>query len=175
MNFADVWKRLNASAHRGVITADSIIESFTWCGVECFLAKGIYNANGYVVMPPRVARRVDKLDLELGPFEVHGGITYHSGKSRQIGFDTGHAGDWWEPADMIRYSYLPDGARAVATSPHHVPPPKFMRQDWSLDRVRVETRSLAEQVAMLNYVVPWRAEHRAMRRRLLSARNGDGE
>lgn len=175
MNWAQVWKRLNLSAHVGGITADSIIERFTWCGIDCFLAKGVCNANGYVVMPERVARRVDGLDLELGPFEAHGGITYHSGQTRQIGFDTGHAGDWWTPGDMIRYSYAPDDACAVAQSPYHVPPPRFMRIDWTLDRVRVETRALAEQVAALNYVVPWRAEHRAMRRRLQSARKERGK
>lgn len=158
-----------------VTNPGSVIERFVWCGVPCELLRGQYGANGYVYPLARVRARLVGIRRERLPFEVHGGISYRTRTYTCIGWDAAHIADAWTYADALAYSTDTEKARQRLAEDARHGWPLANAPLWTLDRVRVETRHLAEQVAALNYVVPWRPEHRAMRRRLQLARTREDE
>lgn len=175
MNWVERLEQLDMAQHPIALDESAIIETWLWAGIKCEIGRGSYGANGYVWLPRRVARRLNGLHFSRFPFEVHGGVSVAGLNNRWCGFDTWHAGDYWGFSDGIEYAYDKDVAECIGRVEYKYPPSVSIRVPWTLDRVRVETRQLAEQVAMLNYVVPWRPEHRAMRRRLQLARTRGDE
>lgn len=109
---------------------------FIHCGLRCLILRGpMGSLNGYVELPESSSACGMDLCWD-GPFEVHGGVTYH-GRLDQIGqkdtyvvvgFDTAHAGDLSPALDRRGWS-VGEGVYR------------------NLEFVTNETKSLAEQVA----------------------------
>jgi hypothetical protein len=106
---------------------------FTHCGLRCTILRGpVGSLNGYVELPE--SSSAWGLDCTWdGPFEVHGGVTYH-GRLDQIGqkdtyvvvgFDTAHA---WDLPPKLNW-------------------PSSGGTYKNLEFVTNQTKSLAEQVA----------------------------
>lgn len=86
--------------------------------------------NGYVQMPS--GHPWQHLNYDDMPVEIHGGLTFASG--RWIGFDTAHGGDVW-PAEYDRHGL----------SDLYNDRPEWSRR-WTLDAVIAETHRLADAV-----------------------------
>lgn len=83
------------------------------------------SVNGYVMLPPGHPWLDEAIsDKEV---DIHGGLTYH--EDGWIGFDTSHAGDYWEGSSWS------------------VPLGLAERTTWTLELVVRETKRLADQVA----------------------------
>lgn len=101
------------------------IRRFTHHGYECAVLMGPMTINGYVALPDGHPWLDYPSSLEFHPdIDVHGGITYHEGKT--IGFDTNHFRDGHHPEAPYRY-------------------PGFSGHVWSWEEVEAETRRLATQ------------------------------
>lgn len=94
------------------------------------------------LFPERVEARVSMDDY----LDVHGGVTYHH--LPWVGFDTGHAWDYWPP-ECRRNDYV------SVEDPDH----EWTRR-WTVDMVIEEAKKLARQVAELGrgHKVPPRIE-----------------
>lgn len=67
---------------------DGVYRGLRWAVV----AGPVLGVNGYVQLPS--GHPWQRLSYDEMPAEVHGGLTFQSG--RWIGFDTAHAGDVWD-------------------------------------------------------------------------------
>ena len=106
--------------------ANDTARYFTHRGINCMTQLGPYSINGYIELPEKHPWLDFPDTLEVHPdIEVHGGITYHTG--RVIGFDTNHLGDGQHP-----------------DAPHTYPS-SFTGHTWAWEEVETETRHLAEQ------------------------------
>lgn len=107
-------------------------------GYECETRMGRFSINGYVTLPEGHPW-LQHGDLIMNPavdVDVHGGITYHEG--RTIGFDTVHSGDAWHPeAPATKEILEQEGYLGL------IPEGRL----WSRDMVRGETIHLAMQAA----------------------------
>lgn len=107
-------------------------------GYECETRMGRFSINGYVTLPEGHPW-LQHGDLIMNPavdVDVHGGITYHEG--RTIGFDTMHFGDEWHPEAPATKKILEQ------ENGHSLIPGGRL---WSRDMVRGETIHLAMQAA----------------------------
>lgn len=157
------------------LDAATVLEEFTYAGVQCLLGRGTYGANGYVVMPWRVRRRVRGLQDVSAVFELPHGVDLVNDREGLIGFHTRHFGDYWPYHFGVLYAYDQEQAQYMGRIEEQYGPPLGFGTHWTLDLVRVRTRQLAEQVHALDYVAPWHADNRMMRARVRAARGKDGE
>jgi len=135
--------------------AGEAIEVWEHAGLRCAIVpnRQIGMFNGYVRLPegdPRRSGKHDDLDMD-----VHGGLTYGPDPAGWVGFDTGHAGDYWSPDDLIGYldesvlRYFGLGGVAghmqakLRGAGHHDP----LANQWTIPRLRAEVEHLAEQLA----------------------------
>lgn len=106
------------------------IESGVHRGIRWAVVAGpILGVNGYVQLP--TGHPWQGLGYDEMPVEVHGGLTFQSG--RWIGFDTAHAGDCW--GTEYDSHGLSDRLSYVAWA-----------RTWDLSDVIEETRRLADAV-----------------------------
>ena len=119
--------------------ANDTARYFTHRGINCMTKMGPYSINGYIELPENHPWLDFPDTLEVHPdIEVHGGITYHTG--RVIGFDTNHLGDGQHPD-------------APHTYPSH-----FTGHTWAWEEVETETRKLADQAKDTTMTNPTRQE-----------------
>jgi len=115
----------------------------TWehAGLACMVKASPLGAlNGYVKLSPThpdFGREYDDIDVE-----VHGGLTYGCDKAGWVGFDTLHAGDWWEPSQLpeapgAEYAKLSELAQGWASEANV----------WTRERLRAEVDALAETLS----------------------------
>jgi hypothetical protein len=126
-------------------------------GLNCALYVGFASLCGYVQLSD--GHRWRTLDLsELDEHvSVHGGVTY--AEDGWVGFDTGHAMDWWDRDNLaalgiglpIDEAYDAAAARdpasraALAAIRGARRGPESSR--WTVDRITAETETLARQLA----------------------------
>lgn len=111
---------------------------FTAHGYECETRMGRFSINGYLILPDGHPW-LEHGDLVMNPavdVDVHGGITYHHG--RTIGFDTAHFDDAWHPE-------APGTKTTLERGDGHIFIPEGRL--WTESMVRVETMHLARQAA----------------------------
>lgn len=114
--------------------ANDTARYFTHQGISCMTQLGPFTINGYVELPESHPWLDFPDTLELHPdIEVHGGITYHTG--RVIGFDTNHLGDGHHPG--AEHACLTGESLNILGRIPHV---------WTWEEVETETRRLADQV-----------------------------
>ena len=119
--------------------ANDTARYFTHRGINCMTKMGPYSINGYIELPENHPWLDFPDTLEVHPdIEVHGGITYHTG--RVIGFDTSHLGDGQHP-----------------DAPHAYPS-HFTGHTWAWEEVEAETRKLADQAKDTTMTNPTRQE-----------------
>lgn len=114
------------------------LHQFTAHGYECETRMGRFSINGYVTLPEGHPW-LQHGDLIMNPavdVDVHGGITYHEG--RTIGFDTIHSSDTWHPEAPATKKILEQ------ENGHSMIPGGRV---WSRDAVRAETIHLARRAA----------------------------
>lgn len=109
---------------------------FTHQGINCMTQLGPFTINGYIELPENHPW-LNEGDLqEFGDVDVHGGITYHTG--RVIGFDTNHFRDGQHP-DAEHALQMP----GITCGPGvHI---------WTWEEVEAETRHLADQAKDANH------------------------
>jgi hypothetical protein len=130
------------------------IEVWEHAGLRCAIVPhphlGMFN--GYVRLPeghPGREGTYDDIDVE-----VHCGLTFGPDDDGWVGFDTGHAGDYWAPDDLIgildEASLRHFGAGGIAghmrTQLRRFGPDPMERQ-WTIGALRAEVERLAEQLA----------------------------
>lgn len=106
--------------------------------------------NGYVLLPERHPwRELGLQGDEPDGLDVHGGITFGPHVTGWIGFDTGHAGDEWEPGELraLHEAGLVDEQQWQAWQRWPTLPAQPWGLVWTLDRLAVEVERLAEQAA----------------------------
>lgn len=161
-------------------------EVWTYAGVECAIAAGPAQWNGYVRLPEgHPWRYQDYGDLSV---EVHGGLTYGPERARRlpeygidrparsarsvggwVGFDTAHAWDHWPEEELAGLHLAPGMAAVRELFEEQAMHRTGRRIMWTLERLRDEVERLAAQVA----VVPVeRPVERARRRQLAAALAG---
>jgi hypothetical protein len=105
---------------------DAITKRWTAHGLECTIrSSGMEFFNGYVRLPSEHAGFGATYDQLNRSISVHGGLTYGVDPDGWVGFDTGHAGDYW-----------PGQERFFGTA----------ERTWDMERLIAETESLAEQL-----------------------------
>lgn len=123
---------MSDSKRRKTMTEGEAVRRWTHAGLDCaMISSGIGFINGYVRLPAgHVGRDVgyDQLNRTIG---AHGGLTYGTDEDGWVGFDTGHAGDYWPG--------LTDEARMFG--PAH--------RTWDIERLTAEVELLAEQLAAM--------------------------
>lgn len=115
-----------------------VIREWEAHGVKCRIGGGLVPC-GYVLAGPAAAGWQNELgDCDL---EAHGGITYGPDKEGWVGFDAGHAGDLWQPAE-----WMPERMRQGVELACRFEGDPWGRR-WTLDSLIAETERLAAQVA----------------------------
>lgn len=111
--------------------ANDTARYFTHQGINCMTQLGPCTINGYIELPENHPWLDFPDTLGLHPdIEVHGGITYHTG--RIIGFDTNH----------FRDGHHPDAEHALQMPGITYGPGVHI---WTWEEAETETRRLADQ------------------------------
>lgn len=137
-------KRERASEVEWRPNESKIVQSFSFCGIECVVMRGAFSINGYAKVPRD--HHYDRLhyhDIE-DDISVHGGLTFSQVTidGTWFGFDTCHHGDWIDWTTGIADSYL----ESVPEEFRHLFLPKPGRI-WTVDDVARETKRLAAQLS----------------------------
>ncbi|MFE5092096.1 hypothetical protein ACFRCI_17325 [Streptomyces sp. NPDC056638] len=111
-------------------------------GMPCLIRAGFTSLNGYVRLPQG---KYDSKTVER-IFETHWGITYGPDEEGWIGFDTAHANDYWPPDDLV--SHVGNEGMMVANTLREYAIKYGGGRRWTLDKLKAETESLAQQVAI---------------------------
>lgn len=123
--------------------------------VLCALGPGYIQLNGYVCLPGGHPWWVDDLQEKYdGDWpEVHGGITFGPHVTGWIGFDTGHAGDWWDDEEIAKAAPVVAESRAKMRAIGHgsilldgYKDGYAWDRHWTLAQLVHETEDLARQV-----------------------------
>lgn len=118
-------------------------------GIHCAIYLGgvAVSFNGYVRLPdghPWLGLHYDNI-----PADVHGGLTYAEGN--WIGFDTGHAFDYWRDEEIDANVLPQDRKQWEALHPLLKEARRLPMADWedfwTMARLREEVERLADQVA----------------------------
>jgi len=124
------------------------LEQFRVAGLDCVVRAGFHTLNGYVRRPPLLA------DLALADLDEvgdpHGGFTFEDPDHGWVGFDTGHAFDYWNPDDLA--GLVGDEGLMVAAIQwriytDHPPILGFPAFRWTRAAVRAETFRVAWALA----------------------------
>lgn len=108
---------------------DTITRRWEAHGLECTIrTSGMEFFNGYVRLPSTHVGFGAGYDQLNRTIRAHGGLTYGVDKDGWVGFDTGHAGDYW-----------PGMERFFGTA----------ERTWDMERLVTEVESLAEQLAAM--------------------------
>ncbi len=143
-----------------------VVERWQHAGLDCCICVGIfYCLDGFVRLPPghpdrKLAELADAIDeaaeLNPSPFplerghqhiavDVHGGLTHGPDSDGWVGFDTGHALDYWNDDDL--QAHLRKDDRIAA----HMIGWRLERDGlgtrWTIQQLRDEVNRLAEQLA----------------------------
>lgn len=118
------------------------VEAWQAYGLRCSITFGLLCFNGYVRIPgnlysPEAADRV---------LQASGGITYGPDDEGWVGFDTGHAGDYWAPDDLA--SYISPQVLELANTMRGIAERYPGGHRWTLDDLREAVEDLAQQVAV---------------------------
>lgn len=118
------------------------VESWDAFGLRCAISFGLITFNGYVRIPeglftPENVRRV---------LDASGGITFGPDAEGWVGFDTGHAGDYWAPDDLAEY--LHPSALTTANSMRDLAARVSYGKRWTLPLLRDAVEELAGQVSV---------------------------
>jgi hypothetical protein len=141
------------------------VERWLHAGLECCIRVGVYGLDGCVRLPEghpdrRMAETADEVDQAMDkaqdpfpwgrghrhiPVEVHGGLVDGPDEDGWIGFDTGHALDYWADEDLAPHLRKDDRIAA------HMIGVRLQRDGlgtrWTKERLRSEVNRLAEQLA----------------------------
>jgi hypothetical protein len=111
----------------------TVVEEWESHGRRCRISEAPFSGcfNGYVQAPETLW----KVSYDDIPVEVHGGLTYGPDDEGFVGFDTLHAGDFW-----------PDGDPRIMHPERDDP----YRRTWTMEALRKEVESLAEQLSRLD-------------------------
>jgi hypothetical protein len=101
-------------------------------GLECTIRdSGMGFFNGYVRLPADHVAHDATYDQINRSIRAHGGLTYGPDADGWVGFDTGHAGDYW-----------PGMKHFFGTA----------ERTWDMERLAAETESLAAQLAAMTEI-----------------------
>lgn len=100
--------------------------------------------NGYARIP-------DGVEIDADEIDIHGDITYGSGRcTGWIGFDTSHAGDWWDLAELREQIgvHVTEAGEMFNEFDRDTERqwPGFHKK-WTLDGLKDECRRLCDQIA----------------------------
>lgn len=82
------------------------IEVWQYKGVRCVVRPGFCSLNGYVCLPTSMRDWWSNYHEANEVLTAHWGLTYGPDEDGFIGFDTGHAFDYWAADDLI--GLIPD-------------------------------------------------------------------
>lgn len=156
MDAEDVVTGLDHRIHRFDLYG-RVLESFRWAYMHCVILPGAYGANGYVKLPKRTLRQLCRTRDVAGALGFPRRLTYLDRRTGWVGFDTGMPGDTWTLDDAQQYSIDPEQARVLHTLAHRRAELPGAQMSWTIDRVRLHARYLAELADRYGqaHAAPW--------------------
>lgn len=123
------------------------IEDWQYKGVRCIIRPGLGTLNGYARLPTSMRAWWTNENEAGDVLAAHCGITYGPDDDGFVGFDTGHAFDYWAADDLI--GIVDDEGLKLANTFAEMNSKSPYARRWTRARLREETETLAEQIAAL--------------------------